>query len=59
VDHVLLHELAHTRYLDHGADFRRLLRTLDPEHDRHRRALADAWQGLPAWWWEGGCLPAA
>lgn len=56
-EHVLLHELAHTRHLDHSPAFWRLLGTLDPDHEAHQRALRDAWKTLPTWWWQGGSLP--
>jgi len=58
VDHVLLHELAHTRHLDHSPAFRRLMRELDADDEAHQRALGDAWRDLPTWWWHGGCLPS-
>ena len=49
VDHVLLHELAHTRHLDHSHGFWRLLERIDPEFRTHHEALARAQQWLPAW----------
>lgn len=49
VDHVLLHELAHTRHLDHSPRFWSLLRRHDPDCDANRRALRDAGRGLPTW----------
>jgi len=56
-EHVLLHELAHTRHLDHSPAFWDLMSALDPDHEAHRRALRDAWQALPTWWWQDGRLP--
>lgn len=49
VDHVLLHELAHTRHLDHSTRFWRLLAELDPSWRAHHAALARAIRWLPAW----------
>jgi predicted metal-dependent hydrolase len=39
VDYVLLHELAHTRHLNHGAGFWELLMQLDPAAKEHRRQI--------------------
>lgn len=47
--HVMLHELAHLKHLNHSRAFWTLLRRLDPETDRHHAALRTAWQRLPAW----------
>jgi len=49
VDHVLLHELAHTRHLDHSPGFWRLLRRLDPDATLHHAALNRARRWLPQW----------
>lgn len=49
VDHVLLHELAHTRHLDHSTRFWRLLARLDPHWRAHHTELARATRWLPAW----------
>lgn len=49
VDHVLLHELAHTRHLNHSQRFWDLLARLDPHWRRHHAALARAARWLPAW----------
>lgn len=49
VDHVLLHELAHTRHLNHSPRFWRLLARLDPDWRRHHEQLGHATQWLPAW----------
>jgi len=57
VDHVVLHELAHTRHMDHSPAFRALLARIDPLHAEHEAGLREAWRTLPAWWWQGGTLP--
>lgn len=49
VRYVLLHELAHTRYLDHSARFWRFLSTLEPSAKRLDRALGDAGKLVPPW----------
>ncbi|WP_461208709.1 M48 family metallopeptidase [Desulfocurvus sp. DL9XJH121] len=48
-EHVLLHELAHLRHLDHSPDFHAFLHRLDPESAARSRALADAWHHVPGW----------
>lgn len=49
VDHVMLHELAHTRYLDHSPQFWAFLAELDPNWRAHHAVLARAGRWLPAW----------
>lgn len=49
VDHVMLHELAHTRHLDHSPRFWELLARLDPHWRAHHAVLARAARWLPAW----------
>jgi hypothetical protein len=49
VDHVILHELCHTRHLNHSDDFRRLLEGLSPRAVEMEAALKLAWRDLPAW----------
>lgn len=48
-NHVLLHELAHTRHLDHSTRFWNLLERLDPQARRHHAALNRARRWLPQW----------
>lgn len=47
--HVLLHELCHTRHLNHSPQFWSLLRRLDPATDLLDRQLAQAWRHVPGW----------
>lgn len=49
VDALLLHELAHTRHLDHSQRFWSALLELDPEAHAHRQALRSATASVPAW----------
>jgi predicted metal-dependent hydrolase len=49
MEHVLLHELAHTRHLDHSPRFHALLTKLDPRTKEHRKALRHAGQYIPEW----------
>lgn len=45
-DHVLLHELAHRRHMDHSDDFWDLLYAWDPRTSAHDKALRDGWSRL-------------
>jgi predicted metal-dependent hydrolase len=49
VRHLLVHELAHTRHLNHSNAFWRLVAKLDPEYETLDAQLRDAWQSVPAW----------
>ncbi len=49
VDALLLHELAHTRALNHSPGFWRILTELDPRAHEHRVALKNAGRLVPAW----------
>ena len=49
VDHVLLHELCHTRELNHSKRFWGLLQGLDPDWAAHRRRTREQWRTLPRW----------
>jgi predicted metal-dependent hydrolase len=49
LDHVLVHELCHTRELNHSKRFWALLQVHDPEWVLHRRQTRDAWRSLPSW----------
>ena len=49
VDYVLLHELCHTRELNHSARFWTLLGGHDPDCHAHRKRLRKAGDLVPAW----------
>ncbi|NGX16619.1 SprT family zinc-dependent metalloprotease [Wenzhouxiangella sp. XN24] len=49
VRHVLVHELAHTRHLNHGPAFWRLVARLAPDFETAERELRDAWRRVPPW----------
>ncbi|MCE5191344.1 MAG: M48 family metallopeptidase [Actinomycetia bacterium] len=49
VRYVMLHELCHTRVMDHSARFWALVGQHDPGFELHRRALRDAERLVPPW----------
>ncbi len=49
VEHVLLHELCHARYMDHSAGFWALLESFDPATETRRQALREADCFIPGW----------
>jgi len=49
VRYVLVHELCHTRELNHSARFWRLVHRWEPDAAAIRGRLREAWQRLPAW----------
>lgn len=53
VTYVLIHELCHTRYLDHSKEFWTLLGTHVPRAVELRRELRDAWKYIPTWLTDG------
>lgn len=49
VRHVMLHELCHTKRMDHSRHFWSLIARHDPDWKEHRRRLRIGWRSLPAW----------
>lgn len=49
VDYLILHELCHTRHMNHGADFKALLERFEPEWSRLDRELSRPDGGVPGW----------
>jgi hypothetical protein len=49
VRYLFLHELAHTKHMNHSASFWRLVEKLEPEYRRLDRELLAGWRTVPAW----------
>lgn len=49
--HVMLHELAHTRHLDHGRGFWKTLFAMEPDALAQDKRLRAAWRFVPPWMW--------
>jgi predicted metal-dependent hydrolase len=49
VNYLLIHELAHTRHLDHSRRFWRLVERLEPGWRELDAALSRGWREVPAW----------
>lgn len=49
MQHVLLHELCHTKIMNHGPSFWRLLEKYDAEANRHAQALRKGATYVPGW----------
>ena len=50
--HVIAHELAHTRHMDHGQGFWKTLFAMEPDALKLDKRLRAAWRFVPAWIWE-------
>ena len=49
VRHLFVHELAHTRHLNHSRAFWRLVESLAPDFKACEKRLGAAWRNVPAW----------
>lgn len=47
--HVMIHELCHTKHLNHSDKFWRLVASFDPAWEQHKRALRNADDYVPSW----------
>jgi predicted metal-dependent hydrolase len=49
VRYLLIHELCHTRHMNHGVRFWALMESLEPQARMLDARLGDAWRDVPAW----------
>ncbi|MCP1726775.1 putative metal-dependent hydrolase [Natronospira proteinivora] len=49
VDYLILHELCHTRHMNHGPQFRALVARFEPQWQSLDRQLSQAAGGVPGW----------
>lgn len=49
VRYLIIHELSHTRYLDHSARFWKLVEEFEPDYRALDQELGESWRDVPAW----------
>jgi predicted metal-dependent hydrolase len=49
VDYLIIHELCHTRHMNHSSKFWRVVEQCCPDHAQHEQRLNSGKAGIPAW----------
>jgi hypothetical protein len=49
VRYLLIHELAHTRHMNHSRRFWQCVAACCPDYRRLDRALSEGWRSVPGW----------